>query len=293
MSELKPLESFEPKHDFLVGIDSDGCVFDSMEIKQKECFCPAFIKAFGLQPVSKYAREVWEFVNLYSKTRGCNRFPAIADALDYLRDRSEVRARDVVIPETGALREWIGRESTLGNATLEAEIAGGNREMEIFMTYSLDANERVADIVKGVPPFPLVREVLAKMTEQADLIVVSQTPHEALVREWSEHGIDGPIQLIAGQELGTKTEHIQRVSNGRYAPDRILVIGDAPGDMKAAKANDALFYPILPGAEEASWKRLFEEGVDRFFAGRYAGAYETERIADFDRCLPERAPWLD
>ena len=42
---------------------------------------------FGLQPVSKYAREVWDFVNLYSKTRGVNRFPALIRALNLLRVR--------------------------------------------------------------------------------------------------------------------------------------------------------------------------------------------------------------
>ncbi|GIT38550.1 MAG: hypothetical protein Ct9H300mP7_4710 [Verrucomicrobiota bacterium] len=36
-----------------------------------------FVKHNGLQAVSKYARQVWEFVNLYSKTRGANRFPAL------------------------------------------------------------------------------------------------------------------------------------------------------------------------------------------------------------------------
>ena len=44
------LESFEQSREFFVGIDSDGCVFDSMEIKHKECFCPAFVHHYGLQP---------------------------------------------------------------------------------------------------------------------------------------------------------------------------------------------------------------------------------------------------
>ena len=68
------------KHDFLVGIDSDGCVFDSMELKHKECFIPAFINHYELQGVSKYAREAAEFVNLYSKSRGVNRFPGAGRA---------------------------------------------------------------------------------------------------------------------------------------------------------------------------------------------------------------------
>jgi hypothetical protein len=73
----KILDDLKPAKEFFIGIDSDGCVFDTMEIKQKECFCPAFIKHFDLQKISKYARETWEFVNLYSTTRGCNRFLAV------------------------------------------------------------------------------------------------------------------------------------------------------------------------------------------------------------------------
>jgi hypothetical protein len=67
------LIDFQPQHDFFVGIDSDGCAFDAMEIKHQECFTPNTIKWWGLQAVSKYARETCLFVNLYSTTRGLNR----------------------------------------------------------------------------------------------------------------------------------------------------------------------------------------------------------------------------
>src|SRR6184192_3207621 len=117
----QPLRDFKPTKELFVGIDSDGCIFDSMEIKHKECFTPMFIKHFQLQAVSKYAREVWEFVNLYSKTRGANRFPALSRALNLLRERPQVAARKVQIADTRALDEWIARESKLGNTTLAAE----------------------------------------------------------------------------------------------------------------------------------------------------------------------------
>src|SRR5438046_5442539 len=120
------LRDFKPAKEFFVGIDSDGCIFDSMEIKHKECFAPMFIKHFQLQAVSRYAREVWEFVNLYSKTRGANRFPALVRALNLLRERPQVRARDVQVTEIRALDEWIARETKLGNATLNAEVQRGN-----------------------------------------------------------------------------------------------------------------------------------------------------------------------
>ena len=59
----------------------------------------------------------------------------------------------------------------------------------------------------------------------------------------------------------------------------------------AAKANNALFFPVIPGQEEQSWKRFFEESLDRFFAGNYAGDYEKSLIEEFDEYLPETPPW--
>ena len=140
------LRDFQPKHDFFIGIDSDGCVFDSMEIKHKECFAPMFVKHHNLQAVSKYAREVWDFVNLYSKTRGANRFPALTRALNLLRDRPEVQARNVNVPSYPALDEWMERETKLGNATLAAEVEGGNEGLAHIKIWSDGVNEQVADL---------------------------------------------------------------------------------------------------------------------------------------------------
>lgn len=285
------LSDFQPKHDFFIGIDSDGCVFDSMEIKHKECFAPMFVKHHNLQAVSKYAREVWDFVNLYSKTRGANRFPALTRALNLLRDRPEVQARNVNVPSYPALDEWMERETKLGNATLAAEVEGGNEGLAHIKVWSDGVNEQVADIVHGVPPFPLLRQTLEKALGQADMMVISQTPCDALEREWAEHDISKFVEIIAGQEMGTKTEHLKFAAVDNYAAEKILMIGDAPGDHKAAKANGVLFFPILPGREEDSWERLHGEALDRFFAGTYAGEYEEELFAEFDGCLPENPSW--
>jgi phosphoglycolate phosphatase-like HAD superfamily hydrolase len=288
---VQALKEFRPARELFIGIDSDGCVFDSMEIKHKECFTPQFIKHFRLQAVSKYAREVWDFVNLYSKTRGVNRFPALVRSLQLLGARPEVRARGVTIWDTAPLEAWIAKETKLGNATLEREVRGGNRALEPVLNWSIAVNEAVEEMVHGVPPFPLFRESLVRMNEMADVIVVSQTPTDALLREWAEHGIDGMVRFIAGQELGTKTEHIRYAAGGKYASGKMLMIGDAPGDYKAAAANGALFFPVNPGGEETSWKRFHDEALGRFLEGTYAGAYEKELIREFDACLPETPGW--
>lgn len=285
------LKEFAPSKPFFIGIDSDGCVFDTMEIKHKECFTPMFIKHFNLQPVSKYAREVWEFVNLYSKTRGANRFPTLSRSLNLLRERPQVKARGVNVPDTKALDEWIARESRLGNATLATEVKNGNSGLAQIKVWSDAVNRAIEDMVKGVPPFPLFCESLERMEAGADTMVISQTPTDALEREWLEHDIRKGVKIIAGQELGTKTEHLRFAAKDKYPPEKILMIGDAPGDFKAAKANGALFYPIIPGNEEESWKRFYDEGLDRFFSGKFAGDYESDLVKAFNASLPENPPW--
>ena len=286
------LRDFKPQHEFFIGIDSDGCAFDTMEIKHKECFIPNTIKHWKLQAVSKYAREAAEFVNLYSKWRGANRWPALTLVFDLLADRKEVQERGVSVPRAEALRQWMQRETKLSNDALKIEIANSNDPiLKQAYAWSIAVNDTIADIVEGVPPFPFLRETLEKAMPQADMMVVSQTPCEALEREWKEHDIDKYVEVIAGQEMGTKTEHLNFGAKGKYGPDKILMIGDAPGDMKAAQANDALFYPINPGKEEACWQRLHDEALGKFFAGSYAGAYEQQLIAEFDKYLPSVPPW--
>jgi len=146
-------------------------------------------------------------------------------------------------------------------------------------------------MVRGVPPFPFVRESLGKLAGFADIMCVSATPGEALRREWEEHGIAKYAAVIAGQEMGSKAEHLGVAAKGKYPPERILMIGDAPGDLKAARANGALFYPVNPGCEDASWQLFFSEALDVFRSGNYAGSYEEELIAKFETFLPSTPPW--
>jgi phosphoglycolate phosphatase-like HAD superfamily hydrolase len=281
---------FTPKHKFLIGIDSDGCAFDTMELKHKECFIPQIINHYGLQGVSKYAREAAEFVNLYSKSRGINRFPALIETLEWLQKRPEVQARGVKITMPQGLVEWLKVETKLANPALaKAADSSGHPDLKQALTWSKDVNDAVEKIVRWVPPFPYLRESLEKLKDKADLLVVSATPTEALKREWEEHDLAKYVVAICGQEMGTKKE-LLGVSK-KYQPNHTLMIGDAPGDYKAAQGNSALFFPINPGAEEASWKRFHDEASDRFIAGTFAGEYQQKLLAEFNSYLPEQPPW--
>lgn len=285
------LKDLKPKYDFLVAIDSDGCAFDTMEIKHKECFIPNIIKYWNLQPVSKYARAAAEFVNLYSRWRGVNRFPALTMTFDLLKEWPEVQKRGVEIPEAQALRQWIKRETKLGNPALKGEIERtADPVLKQALVWSEAVNDAIADLVHDVPPFPYVRESLMEVTQWADVIVCSATPTPALQREWEEHDIAKYTVVIAGQEMGSKKEHLALVKD-KYPAGNMLMIGDALGDLQAAHSNGLLFFPINPGEEEKSWEAFYRQYAELFQADKYTPELENQLIATFDKFLPETPPW--
>ncbi len=277
---------YSPKHKKAVCIDSDGCVFDTMEIKHKECFCPSMIKFFGMQPISKYARDAWEFANLYSKDRGRSRFIDLVKTIELLKDRDEVKAYNYEFPDISILKEWTMNSSELNNERLTEY---NDEIMKTTLAWSLDCNERIADMVKGIPPFPGARESIEALAEYADIVIVSATSKEALEREWGEHDLLPYIRLMCAQEDGSKSECLKMLKE-HYGSENILMIGDAPGDKEAAHRNEILFYPIRPGEEISSWKEFRSEMLIKYLQGEYDKDVEKIQIERFEKCLPEE-PW--
>lgn len=289
---MNVLKELKPTREYFIGIDSDGCVFDTMEVKHKEFFTPNVVKYFGLFAISKYVRETWDFVNLYSVTRGTNRFPALVRAMDLLKERPEIIEMGFRLPDMEPLREWIMKETKLGNPVFREYVKNNPHPALIpVLNWTMAVNEDIGKWLRNTPPFSFARKSIEKISTCADAIVVSQTPLEALTREWEEHDINKYVRAIAGQELGTKTEHIAMAARGKYPDDHILMIGDAPGDFKAARENGALFFPVVPGHENKSWKLFFDEGLEKFISGKYKGKYEDHLINEFQKSLPEKPTW--
>lgn len=280
-----------PRHGYLVCIDSDGCAFDTMELKHKECFCPATIHAWGLQPISKYVRRAWEFANLYSRDRGRSRFYELPFVFDLLAAWPEVQRTGFQLPDIASFRRWAAETPVQNNAfLLAAAEATDDPVLRRAYAWSLEMNRRAAEMVTNAPPFPLVRESLERLQGMADIVIVSATPREALEREWAEHDLMRYISLLFAQEDGTKAECLSALAP-RYAEDHALMIGDAPGDYEAASANGVLFFPIWPGEEMEAWQAFYQEGAERFLDGRFAGEYQKKQLAHFNGCLPETPPW--
>lgn len=277
---------FDATTPYFVGIDSDGCVFDTMRVKQCLHFHPAIIRHWGLEAIETSLREVAEFVNLRSQMRGSNRFLALLRTFELLAHRPEVQESRVKLPTVDSLRAYCESGLVLGNETLLAEVRRtGDAFLSSVLDWSLALNQEIATQMTPVPPFEAAVESLRFLKGKADVMVVSQTPQEALIREWNQHGIADWVCQIAGQEFGTKAEQLRMATEGRYEKNRILMVGDALGDLKAARAVGVSFYPIQPDDEVSSWICFRDEVLGLFLAGRYSGAYEQEKVARFEASL--------
>jgi hypothetical protein len=76
------IQDFQKNKDFLVCVDSDGCAMDTMEVKHRKCFAPKAIEIWKLQSIEAKFLQVWNMVNLYSKTRGINRFKGLVKTFE-------------------------------------------------------------------------------------------------------------------------------------------------------------------------------------------------------------------
>lgn len=277
--------------DWVIGIDSDGCVFDTMEIKQKQCFHPVIVRHWQLEPIEAQVRETAEFVNLYSRWRGQNRFVALLKTFEWLVARKDLPADHPPLPALDAMRAYVESGLPLSNATLTKEVERtGNTDLRSLLEWSLAVDEEVRRVVEAIPPFAAARVAIEKLAVTTNIVVVSQTPTEALEREWAACGLQSCIKKIAGQEQGTKTEILQALQS-TYGPEtRILMIGDAPGDWQAAQTAHTRFYPIMPGDEERSWERFLAEAHPRFVDNTYDAAYQQQWVHAFEQSLPAEPP---
>ena len=64
----------------------------------------------------------------------------------------------------------------------------------------------------------------------------------------------------------------------------ILMVGDSPSDLEAAREVGTFFYPILAYQERESWEE-FPEALKRFQEGTYEGAYQEQKILEFEKNL--------
>ncbi|MEG0014020.1 MAG: HAD hydrolase-like protein [Cellulosilyticaceae bacterium] len=273
-------ENYRKIKEFLVCVDSDGCAMDTMDIKHHKCFGPEMIRVWQLFEKEESIIKLWNHINLYSRTRGINRFKGLAKTFQ------ELSKDGIIIPDLESLLNWVEEATELSNPSLEREIEKTNSScLKQTLEWSLAVNESIKNLPTDDEPFPNVKKGLAYLATVADVSVVSSANGGALDAEWNRHELTQYIQLLLGQEAGTKSICISHLKDKGYKPENVLMVGDAPGDLEAARANGVKFYPILVGKESFSWERLHLEAMSKLMEGTFDEAYQEQLIQEFEAIL--------
>lgn len=274
------LTEFCRTKDFLVCVDSDGCVMNTMESKHKKCFGPCLVEEWGLEHIRDAVLQRWNEINLYTVTRGVNRFVGLTKML------REVNEEYVSVAGLPALEDWVGTTPQLSEEALAVAAGSGAKILSKALAWSRKVNERVARLsAEDRQPFSAVYASLEKTHEYADIAVVSSANEEAVREEFEESGLLGHVDLLLTQTVGTKEYCLKALLKKGYASSAVIMIGDARGDLKAAEKNGVLFYPVLVKKEEESWRQWSEEALLSFLNHNYSGSDQDERIEAFYRNL--------
>ncbi len=295
------IRNFKRTKDFLVAIDTDGCVTNNMNGKQMVIFHPQYMEFYNLWDIESYFREIAEYYNLFSIHRGCNRFLAIQYTLNSLYERKDVqkiiKEKNIHLPLRELLDDYVEfcveYNFGLGNPTLEKFIELHPLDFELYklLGWSEAVNRVFPFINPKIPPFSNVKDSLMLMNKYADVVVVSQTPYNDLVSYWEARKLSPYISVIASQEMGTKMHHIEVIKNVcDYDDEKILMLGDGDNDLKAVQKSNGLFYPISPGLEDESWNKL-PEYFKIFMEGKYKGEIEEKLLADFSKVFLKKPKW--
>ena len=276
------LQTFQKKNEFLVCIDSDGCAIDSMNIKHIQCFGPRMVDEWELHQWADEILRQWNHVNLYSMTRGINRFKGLLVAL------KEVDSKYRPIEDLSSLENWVQTTKELSNNSLIQAIE--NAPDSICLKKALSWSNLVNASIKQLPeeqvlPFPLVKEALMFVHGQADVAIVSSANLGAIMDEWERHELLPHVDLVLAQNAGTKAYCIGQLLTKGYDPRKVIMCGDAPGDLDAAKANSVFYYPIRVGHEKESWDEFIRTGFQKLLDGTYEGAYQDRQIDGFIKNL--------
>ena len=267
----------------LLCIDSDGCAMDTMDVKHKKCFGPQMIECYGLEEHRTAVQTIWDRINLYSHTRGINRFLGLVATLREIENTGLCKVKKPY----DRLSAWTQTSKQLSNPALEAEVNKENDpQLALALQWSRQVNQAIAALPEDHGAYPGVSSALENLSRWADLAVVSSANSEALQSEWQRCELDSYVQALLGQECGSKAFCIAELLRlGGYDKTAVLMVGDAPGDLKAAEVNGVGFYPILVGREEFSWQRLCEEAIGKLTDGQFLGAYQAELKQEFLRNL--------
>ena len=273
-------DSFERKHDYLVCVDSDGCVMDTMNCKHFHCFGPCMVTEWGLEEWKDAILDRWNVINLFSMTRGINRFKGLAMAL------GEIDKQYKPITGIAALQHWVEVAPALSNdgvakAAAEATDADAKLVFEKALSWSKAVNAAIVELDEDLKvPYNGAKEGLAAAHTFADVAMVSSANRDAVEEEWGKFGLLEHTDIVLAQDVGSKAACIKEMLKFGYDINKVVMVGDAPGDCDAAEKNNVHYYPILVNHEKESWDEAIAVAFGKLQSGEYA-EYGAKKKQEF------------
>ncbi len=279
---MSALDSYKKNRDYLVCVDSDGCAMDTMDIKHIRCFGPCMVQQWGLKQWEEKILTRWNDINLYTMTRGINRFKGLSVALQ------EIDEQYVCIEDLSTLVNWVENSDELSNDALKRAIA--QNPDSVSLKKALQWSESVNASIKLLPqeeikPFELVKASLEFAHKKADIAIVSSANLSAVLEEWEKHGLLQHVDVVLAQDSGSKAYCISELLKKGYKTENVLMCGDAPGDLAAAQKNGVSYYPILVKLEKQSWQEFMDTAFDKLLDGTYSGEYQDKKVFEFNKNL--------
>ncbi len=269
----RTIQDFTKQKEYLVCIDSDGCAIDTMIIKHQQIFGPLAVEHFGLTHKQEEVLDRWGEINLTSSTRGINRFVGLAMLLEEFKDSIKINIDDYL--------HWSKTSQKHSNDLIHTY------DTECFQTvlnWSKEVNEQIEQLANDdKKAFEGVDIKIEMISQIADIAIVSSANQAAIIDEWEHNKLLDKINCIATQTDGSKSHCIQQLINKGYEKNKVLMIGDALGDLKAATDNGISFYPILVNKEVTSWQKI-DSYFEKFKNGNYTDC-QNQLIQEFNAQL--------
>jgi phosphoglycolate phosphatase-like HAD superfamily hydrolase len=224
--------------------------------------------------------EVWNDINLYTQTRGINRFKGVVQTF------AALEAEGIDMPDISSFKKWTETTKELSNPALESEIEKTNDEqLKKALEWSHAVNKTIEEMSGEDKPFEGAKEGLQAAIDVANVAIVSSANGAAVLDEWTRHELSVHVDVMLGQEAGTKAYCIEQMKKFGFDNTHVLMVGDAPGDLDAAGKNGVFYYPILVGKEKFSWDRFKTESLGKFIDGSFGGDYQQQLIDEFNANL--------
>ncbi len=262
--------------DKIIFIDSDGTVMDSMTLKHTSCFGPAIIETYNLEDYKEDILNRWNIINLYSLTRGINRFDGHYIILSYINSKYKD------IPFLGEYKEWLDNTKAKSNQEL-AKYIETYPSLKPILDWSILTNNLISKHQEEVKPFNNVENILKELHKNFIIVVISSANNKAVMNEWEKFDILKYTDEVCTQEMGTKETCIEDILN-KIKPTSAIMLGDAVSDLYAAQTNSINFYPIIPLEENKSWQDFLTIYSEKFYHNQY-NEIENKLIESFYKKL--------